>query len=88
MVCGEPDPFRTYPAEVLARVKGDFTASAFVRTKTGVDNVCERAALAAADGSGTFVLRKTAENGMTAALLHTDWKLEKELAKEYRIDEQ
>ena len=75
-------------AKVLARVEGDFTASAFVRTKTGVDNVCERAALAAADGSGTFVLRKTAENGMTAALLHTDWKLEKELAKEYRIDEQ
>ena len=80
-------PFRTYSAQELARVKGDFTASVFVRTKTGVDNVCERAALAA-DGSGTFVLRKTAENGMTAALLHTDWKLEKELAKEYQIDEQ
>lgn len=81
-------PFRTYPAKELAKVKGDFTASAFVLTKTGVENVCERAALAAADGNGTFVLRKTAENGMTAALLHTDWKLEKELAKEYRIDEQ
>ena len=29
-----------------------------------------------------------AENGMTIAIVKYDWKLERELAKEYRIDEQ
>ena len=28
------------------------------------------------------------ENGMTIAIVKYDWKLERELAKEYRIDEQ
>ena len=69
-------PFRTYPAEVLARVKGDFTASAFVRTKTGVDNVCERAAVLAA--GGTIILPKQAGNGVTFALalrpFAPDWR--------------
>ncbi len=37
--------FETYPAEVLAAVEGDFSPSSFVKNVTGVDNVCERAAL-------------------------------------------
>ena len=41
----------------------------------------------AAGESGTFVLRKVAENGMTIAIVKYDWKLERELSKEYRIDE-
>ena len=60
----------------------------FVKEKTGVDNVCERAAMKAANEEGTFILRKQAENGMTIAIVKYDWKLERELAKEYRIDEQ
>lgn len=81
-------PFFTYPAEELMQMKGDFSPSAFVKEKTGVDNVCERAAMRAAGGTGSFVLRKQAENGMTIAIVKYNWKLEKELAKEYRIDEQ
>lgn len=80
-------PFQTYPAETLRQVKGDFSESSFVKEKTGVDNVCERAAMKAAGESGTFVLRKVAENGMTIAIVKYDWKLERELSKEYRIDE-
>ena len=81
-------PFLTYSAEELKQVKGDFQESSFVREKTGVDNVCERAAMKAANEEGTFILRKQAENGMTIAIVKYDWKLERELAKEYRIDEQ
>ena len=58
-------PLRTYTAEELAAVPGDFTPSAFVRSVTGVDNVCERAALA---GGGELLLPKTAGNGVTVAI--------------------
>lgn len=81
-------PFLTYSAEELKQVKGDFQESSFVKEKTGVDNVCERAAMKAANEEGTFILRKQAENGITIAIVKYDWKLERELAKEYRIDEQ
>ena len=81
-------PFFTYSAEELKQVKGDFQESFFVKEKTGVDNVCERAAMKASKEEGTFILRKQAENGMTIAIVKYDWKLERELAKEYRIDEQ
>ncbi len=55
----------TYPAERLREVPGDFSASAFVKETTGVDSVCERAALAE---GGTLITKKTACNGMTFAL--------------------
>ena len=42
----------------------------------------------AANEEGSFILRMQAENGMTIAIVKYDWKLERELAKEYRIDEQ
>ena len=77
-----------FPAEALRAAPGSFTPSAFVQSVTGVDNVCERAAMKAANEEGTFILRKQAENGMTIAIVKYDWKLERELAKEYRIDEQ
>ena len=56
---------RFYTAEELAAVPGDFTASAFVKKTVGVDNVCERAALAE---GGTLLLGKQANNGTTVAL--------------------
>lgn len=36
----------TYDAETLRNLDGEFTASAFVSQVTGVDNVCERSAMA------------------------------------------
>ncbi len=60
-------PFLTYPAEQLAAAPGNFTGSDFVLETTGVDSVCERAAVLAG-GGGDLIQRKTTENGMTFAL--------------------
>ena len=45
-----------------------FTPSEFVRSVTGVDNVCERAAYAASEG-GEILVRKTSGNGVTLAVV-------------------
>ena len=58
-------PIEFYPAETLRAVPGDFTPSAFVESVTGVDNVCERSALL---GAEKLIMKKTALNGVTAAL--------------------
>ena len=44
-------PFLTYSAEELSEVPGEFSGSDFVMSVTGVDNVCERAAVRAASSS-------------------------------------
>ena len=62
-----------YPAEELKQVKGEFSASAFVKSITGVDNVCERSA---AHAGGTLRIRKRAENGVTAAFAWNNWRIE------------
>ena len=59
-------PFVTYSAEELRAAPGDFTPSAFVQEITGVDSVCERAAVLSSGGA--LVVKKNAENGMTFAL--------------------
>ena len=41
-------PIRFYSAETLRALTGDFTVSDFVRSVTGVDSVCERAAMVGA----------------------------------------
>lgn len=61
-------PFYTYPAAVLDAVAGAFTSSAFVKGVTGTDNVCERAALAAAGKGGRLLVKKQAANGVTVAV--------------------
>jgi len=61
-------PFMTYSAEALESVEGDFSESEFVREKTGVANVCERAAMYAAGEGGALIQKKEAENGMTVAV--------------------
>ena len=66
--------FAVYPAEVLNDVEGSFTSSAFVKETTGVDNVCERSALLASDG-GKLIQRKTAVDGVTAALAVREWRI-------------
>ena len=65
-------PVEFYTAEELSAVEGDFTPSDFVRSVTGVDNVCERAALR--NGSRLLV-RKTARDGVTVALAAEHWEV-------------
>ena len=54
-----------YTAKELDSVTGDFEESEFVRKTVGTGNVCERAA---ALGGGKITVKKTAENGVTAAV--------------------
>lgn len=55
--------------EQLRQVPGCFSASERVRRVTGVDNVCERAAVGA---GGRLVLPKQAEDGVTVAIARKD----------------
>ena len=64
--CGVP--FRTYSAEELNALPGEFSGSDFVKGVTGVDCVSERAALLAAGAGAALVRKKTAGEGMTFAL--------------------
>lgn len=74
--CGKRNlRFETYSAETLADVKGEFSRSTFVSQVTGVDNVCERAALYMAGEGGRLILKKQAENGVTVALAERKWKV-------------
>lgn len=54
-----------YSAEQLREVNGDFTQSEFVKSITGVDNVCERAAMIASD---RLLVNKTPISGVTVAV--------------------
>ena len=69
-------PVTFYTAEQLRGTPGDFTPSAFVARVTGVDNVCERAAVRAA--GGPLVCPKFAGGGVTLALaarpFALDWR--------------
>ena len=59
-------PLTVFSAQQLQNAPGAFTSSDFVRRVTGVDNVCERAAVLAAGGK--LYLQKQAGNGVTMAL--------------------
>lgn len=73
-------PFCVFSPEELMNLPGNYTASPFVKQTVGVDNVCERAAVAAA-GGGTVVVPKTAGDGMTFAVarLSADSRKERRL---------
>ena len=63
-------PLVFFTAEELSAVEGDFSSSEFVRTVTGVDNVCERSAVLygnCTNGVSTLVMRKYTSDGVTAA---------------------
>lgn len=68
--------FVTFSPEELNAQEGDFAASGFVSGVTGTDNVCERAAAAAAGPAGSVIEHKTVVGGITfaAALLPVDLK--------------
>ena len=59
-------PCKFFDAAALGRVEGSFSASRFVQETAGVDNVCERAAVAAS-GGGELLLAKTVGRGVTMA---------------------
>lgn len=61
-------PFRTFAARELMEIPGDFTGSDFVKKQVGVDNVCERAALAGCGAGGQLIYKKHAGEGMTIAI--------------------
>lgn len=66
-------PFVTFTAQQLSEIEGTFSASSFVGTVTGVDNVCERSAVCASEG--TLIQKKTGKDGVTAALAVKDWRI-------------
>ena len=61
-----------YTAEELLAVPGEFTASQFVRRVTGVENVCERAAML---GAERLLVKKTALDGVTVAVAQEHWEV-------------
>ena len=69
-------PVRFYSAAQLRSVPGQFTPSPFVQSVTGVDNVCERAAVL--DAGGSLFYPKFACSGVTLALacrpFTPDWR--------------
>ena len=70
-------PFKTFSSEELLSVQGEFTSSSFVSKTVGVDNVCERSAVKAAENyTGVhFIQRKRGAEGVTTALVLGDWRI-------------
>ena len=64
----------TYSSEELMKAEGYFTKSEFVRSITGVDNVCERSAVLFSGGK--LVIRKTALGGVTVAAAEMPVKID------------
>lgn len=67
-------PFQCYSPEELRKTGKVEETSEFVRSVTGVDNVCERAARACAP-DGTVVFGKNCRRGMTAAAVEKNVEL-------------
>lgn len=64
-------PFITYSKTELANIQGDFTSSNFVKSITGVDNVCERAVKCFNDSK--IIVKKICENGFTLSIGFVKW---------------
>ena len=67
-------PFITFEEEKLKQAEGEFTSSEFVKTITGVNNVCERSAVLGAE-QGSLIKNKTGRNGVTTALALRNWEV-------------
>lgn len=62
-------PFVVFSSEELMAIEGSFTASPFVKRVTGVDNVCERSAIATCEDTGGMLLvEKSSYDGVTIAV--------------------
>ena len=69
-------PFVTFSADELNAVKGNFSSSDFVKETTGVDNICERAAVLLAGEGGKLYFKKKAGNGVTVAFARREWTID------------
>lgn len=67
-------PFYTFTAEELLSAGEVSCSSEFVRQVTGVDNVCERAAILAAE-DGELTVKKTIINGVTYAIVRKNLEM-------------
>lgn len=67
-------PFSVFSEEELLKARGEFMPSAFVKSVTGVDNVCERSAVTAA-AQGILIEKKYGANGVTTALAVRKWEV-------------
>ena len=67
-------PFITFEEEELNHAEGESTSSEFVKTVTGVNNVCERSAVLGAE-QGRLIKNKTGRNGVTTALALRNWEV-------------
>ena len=65
-------PVSFYSAEVLRAIPGQFSGSEFVASVTGVDCVCERAALV---GAQQLIVKKYARDGVTVAVALENWEV-------------
>lgn len=68
-------PFVTFSSRRLEALGEGFTPSELVRSVTGVDNVCERSAMAAAE-DGRLIVRKQSSDGVTAAVAAVKTEIE------------
>lgn len=59
-------PFECFSSGQLRQVSGEFSASPFVQSVVGVDNVCERSAVLGSGGK--LILKKLVLDGVTMAL--------------------
>ena len=64
-----------FTAEELRNVQGGFSASAFVQSTVGVDNVCERAAVLSAGEGAVLIVGKTCMDGVTVAVAQEKWSV-------------
>ena len=67
-------PFHTYTPEELQLYESLFTPSEFVRSVTGLGNVCETSAYLSSK-LGEIVLHKTTHSGMALAIAKENWKV-------------
>lgn len=68
-------PVQFYSADELLAVQGDFSASEFVKSIVGVDNVCERAAMLSAGKDAKLIVKKTCLDGVTVAVAQEEWSV-------------
>lgn len=63
--------FKTFSKEELKSVEGEFSSSQFVKSVTGVENVCERSAVLGS--GGRLVLSKRSQNGVCVAIAISEY---------------
>lgn len=67
-------PIIFYSSDELNKVSGVYTSSVFVKSVTGVDNVCERAAVLSSS-NGNLIINKTTKNGVAISIALKNWRV-------------